>query len=42
VERSKHEVPTLEVVSPGHRVACFVDVTKAPGNVPILPTNEVK
>jgi oligopeptide transport system ATP-binding protein len=27
VERSFHEVPQLASVAPGHRVACFVDVT---------------
>jgi len=29
VERSYHEVPLLASVAPGHRVACFVDVTTA-------------
>ncbi|MCE9554804.1 MAG: ABC transporter ATP-binding protein [Planctomycetes bacterium] len=29
VERSQHEVPLLQSVAPGHRVACFVDVTTA-------------
>ena len=30
VERSRHERPPLEEVRPGHRVACWVDVTKVP------------